>query len=302
MMRLKLEGVKVDSSDIEAKMSALFGAARSQKARSKTNHHQRDWRRQSSTLQQERAEIEKAHLLWQQEMAPPRARGLRGCAESSSSQAPAADTHSVSVARGDPEALLVEMFSAEALADSARREWSIEMRWQLRDLRELCLAPASETVPAKLLLQELRQSLGAQSQQLGSKAEVLEAEIAAHAAIFTAPDDDPSFATLAEGGESSSFGGVASTDLREIAEIAALSGAFISPPELRSAGEQLTLEELGRNFLQVLCQPHPPNPNTQSRLPNTTRKRQPQPPIPNPPPNPTPTHRRKCITWKRWRR
>ena len=240
-MRRKLEGVKVDSSDIEAKLRALKGAARAQKARSKISHHQRDWLHQSGALQQERAAIEKAHLLWRQTIATPTRAAPRTSPGDTGSMSAAASHRSNA---GSEVETLSCMRSMVAEADDARREWSVAMRCQLADLRQLCQAPASERVPARTLLDELRLNLDAQSHQLADKATALEAEIAAHVASFSAADDDPIFAPLTEGGAP------ASVDPAGVAEIAALSGAFISPPELRSAGEQQLLEELGSGLLE----------------------------------------------------
>ena len=164
---------------------------------------------------------------------------------------------------------------------------SIEMRSQLRDLRELCTATVRQPVPARMLMRELGASLGAQASQLSDKAAALEEELHHTSARLLAPDEDgggacprpprarpprsescqqrraapaPPRGRLAPAAAArrkvalpsltpehcrpSPLAGSAPT-LAEPEDIAALSGAYVTPEPLRSDGERRLLEALG---------------------------------------------------------
>ena len=112
-MLAKVQASKAGSRDIEAKLAKLTGVARHTKERNSKQNHQRDWLRAHAELQKQRTEAEAARSLWLQ----------------AESELPAAE------AAGAP---LRDLVRDDASADAIRREWSFEMRSQIRDLRELC--------------------------------------------------------------------------------------------------------------------------------------------------------------------
>ncbi|KAL1525268.1 hypothetical protein AB1Y20_020133 [Prymnesium parvum] len=235
-MRQKLAGVKVDSEGLDAKMAALFGEARTQKARTRHTAHQRDWLQAGLELQKERAEAERAIAMHRHVHAAGKAG--KAAAEGTEGGGAASSTCGGGGGGDGVDAQLAALWSGEAEADAARREWSFEMRSQLTDMRELCDATRQARSPPELtrqLLGEVRESLATQAQLLQAKAEALEAELAGHMALVHADDDDAPPPPHDD-------------DKPEVHAIAQLSSAFIAPRELRTAGEQRLLERLGAEF------------------------------------------------------
>jgi len=254
-MRAKVDATKAASTNIEEMMRALKGAARGQKQRGTRQSHQRDWLQTNADLQRQRAEAETARSLWLQ-------------AESERSAAEAV---------GAP---LRDLAQAEDAAAAARREWSVEMRSQLRDLRELCAAsavqqrqthrptaaasgapaaapsssrPASATTPASLgrsLLTEVSRSLAVQADRLAATAAALERELIVHtAAIFA---EDPAAGAVGGNSSSSALGSLGGSGMSDEAVEALFAsklyaaGAVATPHgQPRSAAERRLLEALG---------------------------------------------------------
>ena len=212
-MKAKVAASKAASADIEEMMRALKGAARGQKQRGTMQNHQRDWRKTNADLQKQRTDCENTRALWLQAEAA----------------LPAAQAAGI---------LLRELAHGEAAADAARREWSVEMGSQLRDLRELCAASAEQqkqqprkpgespaqppppppsssrpasrplSAPAGLgrsLLSEVSRSLAVQAERLSATATTLERELAVHTANILADEK----ADERGGGSGSSIGGAA---------------------------------------------------------------------------------------------
>ena len=117
------------------------------------------------------------------------------------------------------------------------------MREQLRGLRELCAACGERGgVPPSLgpgggpaeLLAAMRSGLLRQAERLDAVASALQSEVAALATSALREPSAP-HEVLAGGG-----GGAAEEDAAEDgARIAALCGAFVSPPPLRTEGEEI---------------------------------------------------------------
>ena len=254
-MRAKVDATKAASTNIEEMMRALKGAARGQKQRSTRQSHQRDWVQTNADLQRQRTEAETARSLWLQ-------------AESERSAAEAV---------GAP---LRDLAQAEDAAAAARREWSVEMRSQLRDLRELCAAsavqqrqthrptaaasgapaaapsssrPASASTPASLgrsLLTEVSRSLAVQADRLAATAAALERELMVHtAAIFA---EEPAAGAVDGNSSSSALGSLGGSGMSDEAVEALFAsklyaaGAVATPHgQPRSAAERRLLEALG---------------------------------------------------------
>lgn len=223
-MRAKIEAAKAGSADIEAKLRALTGKGKVQKKRTALQTHQRDWNNTNAELQRQRAELESARALWLQVEA----------------DRPAAE------AAGAP---LRSLAPDDAAADATRREWSVEMRCQLADLRELCAAEAKRrSLPAaaqaglgRSLLGEISRSLAVQSDRLSATAAALDAELQAHTASILADDD-----AAASGGSTGSVGadGASASEVAALVELEARA-AFGGSSAERSDGEKRLLEALG---------------------------------------------------------
>lgn len=177
-MRMKLAGVKLDSQEIDAKMEAIFGAARSQKAKSRRSSRMREWREAQIELGKERSEAERSLAQWRLEHAPHRGNlpPSRGGHDGKAKAFVAGGSNGgEGQAEAEESAALAELVAEELQADEARREWSCEMRSQLRDMRELCAVTDEAHSPPTLtsqLLCELRRSVASQSQALQQKVEV----------------------------------------------------------------------------------------------------------------------------------
>ena len=156
-MRQKLESTRAGSAEIEARLRSLTSASKAQKRRGSLSQHQLHWRRQHADLAKDRAEIESASSTWLAATTEKAAAGTEG------------DTL-LSELTAELRALAEEGEGSDAI----RREWSVEMRAQLSDMRELCALSVAQPGPARRLLLELRESMTSQAGRLTETAEVLE--------------------------------------------------------------------------------------------------------------------------------
>ena len=130
-MRERLEAAKANNSSVDSKLREFSQFAGRQKQRSKLQAHQHDWRKRHAELANERAELESDRLQWLHERASSAGAPSR---RGEAAKAPADEREEAAELRAVQQ--------AELAADGARREWSLEMREQLRGLRELCAACA----------------------------------------------------------------------------------------------------------------------------------------------------------------